>query len=128
MASRFVVHPNWGTQFRFPGQIRVKAAAAGLPTRLKVVLAGVTKSAWKSRTLYTPVPGNETKGSPVPAGGRMEPSKSPARKEGSEDPPVIPRVTKVAAVPASMLVRSKAKAWGPRKAVPAELNTFMNMK
>ena len=50
-AVQFFVVPNWGTQARVPGQSWVKPAAAGLPMRVKVVLAGVTKSAWKSRTL-----------------------------------------------------------------------------
>ena len=51
MPSSLVVVPTWGTQFRVLGQSLVKPAAAGLPMRVKVVLAGVTKSAWKSRTL-----------------------------------------------------------------------------
>jgi hypothetical protein len=73
------------------------------------------------------VPGKETNGLAVPAGGVIAPSRSLGRKEGSVPPPVIPGVTKVADKPASILVRSKAKAWGPRKAVPLELNTFMAM-
>jgi hypothetical protein len=63
----------------------------------------------------------------VPEAGKTVPSRSLGWKEGSLDPPVIPGVTKVADKPASILVRSKAKAWGPRNALPLELNTFMLM-
>jgi hypothetical protein len=73
------------------------------------------------------VPGYETKGFAVPAGGVIEPSRSLGRKESSLGPPVIPGVTKVAGNPASIFARSKAKAWGPRKTVALELNTFMAM-
>ena len=74
-----------------------------------------------------PLPGKETKGFAVPTGGVIEPSRSLGRKEGSLPPPVIPGVTKVAATPVSIFALSKAKAWGPRKVVPAVLNMFMAM-
>jgi hypothetical protein len=43
--------PPSGTQALVVGQSCVKAAAAGLAKRVKVVLAGVAKSAWKWNTL-----------------------------------------------------------------------------
>ena len=43
--------PTGAHRLGLPDRAAVKPAAAGLPMRLKVVLAGVTKSAWKSRTL-----------------------------------------------------------------------------
>jgi hypothetical protein len=43
--------PDWGTQARVVGQSSVKPAAAGLANGVKVVLPGVSKSAWKWKTL-----------------------------------------------------------------------------
>jgi hypothetical protein len=40
---------------------------------------------------------------------------------------VIPVVTNVAAFPASIAARLNAKGCGPRKAVPDELKTFIDM-
>jgi len=62
----------------------------------------------------------------APAGGKVEPSKSPGNIVGNEEPRIGMEMI-VAGRPASILVRSIAKACGPRRAVPVELKTFMLM-
>ena len=73
-----------------------------------------------------PVFGQRKKELGAPAGGKIEPSKSPGSIAGNEELS-IGMETIVAGRPASILARSIANACGPRKAVPEELNTFMLM-
>src|SRR4029079_14242406 len=115
------------TQERVPAQSTLNPAAAGLANSVNDEFDGVAKSTWKWNVRYDPPPGNSTNVAGAPAGGSVEPTRSAGRKTSSPDPPVMPGVTKVAGKPDSILVLSKAKACGPRNAVPVELNTFMLM-
>src|SRR6266542_4124846 len=118
--SSLALVPASGMQARVVSHRMVYAAGDKLPPSVNVELAGVTKSTWKRQSFHvvvlaSPFPRN---GSGAPAGGGVEPSRSPgrnasdvgAKKIGSLD------VTNVAEVPAIIAARLNANGCGPRNA------------
>src|SRR5436190_24273475 len=108
--SRVSPGGSCGTQAP-PPQIGEKAAGVRVPPEVKVEFAGVAKSTWKrysGQVELTPVLLN---GFGAPTGGGVSPSRSAGmkasldglKKDGSRN------VTKVAASPASIAARSRAK-------------------
>ena len=94
-------------------QSGVNAAGDMLAASVKVEFAGTAKSTWKRYSGHVPVLLEASHGFGLPAGGTIDPSRSPGRmKPMLED--IRPVVTKVAAVPASIAERSSAKGCGPR--------------
>ena len=112
------------------GQSCVKAAAAGVANSVNVELrrgrevdVEVVDPVRERRAV-----GHSTNELGAPAGGRVLTVEigGEVRLLASR-PPVMPGVMNVAGFPASIAARSNANGWGPRNAVPDELNTFMVM-
>jgi len=118
--------PACGTQARVNGQRTVNGAGVSVPATVQVEFAGFAKSTWKRWTGHVASVPTLTYGFGAPAGGGVIPSRSAGRNASSVGPPRGAKMI-VAGLPASIAVRSKANACGPRNAVPDELNTFMLM-
>src|SRR4026209_2880852 len=129
IASTRDVVPACGTQLRVVGQITVYPAGVRFPASVKVELAGVPKSQGsRQSSQVAKVPDIRT-GFGAPAGGWVEPSRSPGRNASLAELNTSGSrvVTNVAGWPASIAARLNANGCGPRKAVPDELKTFMLM-
>src|SRR6478736_10404890 len=119
--------PACGTQDPAdPPQITLNGSGVSVPPSVKVELLGVVKSTWKRQSFQVGFVPISVNGLGAFAGGRIDPSKSAGISWSSEGLS-IPVLTIVAGVPASIAVRSSANGCGPRKAVPAALNTFVLM-
>ena len=83
------------------------AAGARAPPSVNVLLAGTAKSTWNRKSCQFGTSSVLSQGSGAPAGGRIEPSRSP----GSSAPQFgscSPGVMSAAAAPVSMAARSMA--------------------
>ena len=87
------------------------------------------KSTWKRHSFQVAAVPDIRKGFGAPAGGAVEPSRSPGSIASFDgvNTAAFRVVTNVAGEPASIAARLKANGCGPRNAVPDELKTFIVM-
>ena len=118
--------PNCGTHDP-PPQITLNGFGMSVPARVKVELAGLTKSAWKRQSFQVAFVPISVNGFGAPEGGWFDPSMSAGMSWSSEGVSTRCWLTTVAGLPASIADRSSANGCGPRKAVPDALKMLMLM-